>query len=52
MGGSNGEMGPFHASFTFPTPTSRFGTIVLSTISPATGHPAEATVLRVRLAPT
>ena len=49
MGGSNGQMGPFDASFTFATPTSSYGAIVLYTISPANGHVAEATVIRVRL---
>lgn len=49
MGGSNGQMGPFDASFTFAPPTSSYGAIVLSTISSASGHVAEATVIRVRL---
>lgn len=50
MGGSNGQMGPFDASFTFASPTSTYGAIVLYTISSANGHVAEATVIRVRLA--
>jgi hypothetical protein len=50
MGGSNGQMGPFNASFTFASPTHGYGAITLSTISPANGHVAEATVIRVRLA--
>jgi hypothetical protein len=49
MGGSNGQMGPFNASFTFAKPTSSYGAIVLYTISPANGNVAEATVIRVRL---
>lgn len=49
MGGSNGEMGPFNASFTFAPPTNSYGAIVLYTISSANGHVAEATVIRVRL---
>ena len=52
MGGSNGQMGPFDASFTFATPTSSYGAIVLYTISPANGHVAEATVIRERLSST
>jgi Immunoglobulin-like domain of bacterial spore germination len=52
MGGSNGQMGPFNASFTFAAPTSSYGAIVLYTISPANGHVAEATVIRVRLSST
>ena len=47
-GGSNGQMGPFDASFTFAAPTSNAGAIVLSTISSATGNVAEASVTRVR----
>ena len=50
MGGSNGQMGPFDATFTFAAPTSRDGAIVLSTTSAIDGHVAEATVVRVRLA--
>ena len=49
MGGSNGQMGPFDASFTFAPPASSYGAIVLYTISAANGHVAEATVIRVRL---
>ena len=49
MGGSNGQLGPFDASFTFAPPTSSFGAIVLTTISSASGHVADATVIRVRL---
>jgi len=49
MGGSNGQMGPFNASFTFAPPTRSYGAIALYTISPANGHVAEATVIRVRL---
>ncbi|HTL87651.1 MAG TPA: Gmad2 immunoglobulin-like domain-containing protein [Acidimicrobiia bacterium] len=49
MGGSNGQMGPFNASFPFASPTSGYGAILLYTISPANGHVAEATVIRVRL---
>ena len=49
MGGSNGQMGPFNASFTFAKPTSSYGAVVLYTISPANGNVAEATVIRVRL---
>jgi hypothetical protein len=49
MGGSNGQMGPFNGSFTFATPTSSYGAIMLYTISSANGHIAEATVIRVRL---
>ena len=52
MGGANGQMAPFDASFTFAAPTSRYGAIVLDTISPANGHVAEATVIRVRLSST
>jgi Immunoglobulin-like domain of bacterial spore germination len=52
MGGSNGQMGPFNASFTFARPTSSYGAIVLYTISSANGHVAEATVIRVRLSST
>jgi len=49
-GGSNGQMGPFDATFTFAAPTSSAGAIVLSTISAATGNVAEASVTRVRFA--
>jgi hypothetical protein len=52
MGGSNGRMGPFDASFDFEAPTSPAGAIVLSTISAANGQIAEAAVTRVRFAPT
>jgi hypothetical protein len=52
MGGSNGQMGPFNASFTFASPTRSYGAIMLYTISPANGHVAEATVIRVRLSPS
>ena len=51
MGGSNGKMGPFDASFTFAVPASRYGAIVLYTISSANGHVVEATVTRVGLSP-
>jgi len=51
MGGSN-RLGPFDASFTFAAPTSRYGAIVLYTISSANGHVTEATVIRVRLSST
>jgi len=49
MGGSNGQMGPFNASFTFASPRRSSGAIMLYTISSANGHVAEATVIRVRL---
>jgi len=49
MGGANGQMAPFDASFTFARPTSRYGAIVLDTTSSANGHVVEATVIRVRL---
>jgi hypothetical protein len=49
MGGSNGQMGPFDAPFTFASPTHSSGAIILYTISAANGHVAEATVIRVRL---
>jgi hypothetical protein len=52
MGGANGEMGPFDASFAFDPPRSSDGAIVLYTISAANGHVAEATVIRVRLSST
>jgi hypothetical protein len=51
MGGSL-QMGPFDSTFTFATPTSRYGAIVLDTISPEDGHVTEATVIRVRFSPT
>jgi hypothetical protein len=47
MGGANGQMGPFDASVTYQAPTSRYGAIVLYTVSSETGHVAEATVIRV-----
>ena len=50
MGGANGQMGPFDASFRFAAPTSRSGAIVLYTVSSATGNVLEATAIRVRLA--
>lgn len=49
MGGSNGEFGPFHAVLTFDRPTSRYGAIVLYTISSESGHVSQATVTRVLL---
>lgn len=52
MGGANGQMGPFDASFSYATPISHSGAIVLYTVSSATGHVAEATVIRVRLRAT
>jgi len=50
-GGSN-QLGPFDASFPFSAPTSRYGAVVLYTISSANGHVTEATVIRVRLSPS
>ena len=50
MGGANGQMGPFDASFTFATPASKYGAIVLYTISSADGHVREATAIRVQFA--
>ena len=47
MGGSNGQMGPFDATVSFPPPASRAGSIVMYTISAEDGHVAEATVVRV-----
>lgn len=52
MGGSNGRMGPFAASISYPRPTSSAGSIVLYTISPKDGHVAEASVIRVRFVST
>jgi hypothetical protein len=49
MGGANGRMGPFDASFRF-APSGRAGAIVLYTASAATGDVMEATAIRVRLA--
>jgi hypothetical protein len=49
MGGSNGQMGPFDAQFTFDAPTSSYGSIMLYTVSAANGNVAEATIIRVRL---
>ena len=51
MGGSV-QMGPFDSTFTFTQPTSRYGAIVLDTISPEDGHVSEATVIRVRFSST
>jgi hypothetical protein len=51
MGGSL-QMGPFDSTLTFAQPTSRYGAIVLDTISPEDGHLSEATVIRVRLSTT
>lgn len=48
MGGSNGVMGPFDKTFSFATPTSAAGAIVLFTVSAADGHVAEASVSRVK----
>ena len=48
MGGANGQFGPFDASMRFAHPTSRYGAIVMYAISSENGHPAEATVIRVR----
>jgi len=48
MGGANGEMGPFSTSLTFAAPSSRYGALVLYTISAKDGTVAEATVIRVQ----
>jgi hypothetical protein len=47
-GGSMGDMGPFNGTLTFTTPTARYGSVMLSTISPKDGVTWEATVVRVR----
>jgi len=49
MGGANGTMGPFDATFHYPAPTSPYGAIVLYTISSANGNVREATAIRVQL---
>ncbi|HEY5170756.1 MAG TPA: Gmad2 immunoglobulin-like domain-containing protein [Acidimicrobiia bacterium] len=48
MGGSNGRMGPFDATFDFVRPTSPYGAIVLYNVSSENGHVVEATAIRVR----
>jgi hypothetical protein len=50
IGGANGRMGRFDASFRFAALSSRAGAIVLYTVSSATGDVVEATVIRVRFA--
>ncbi len=49
MGGST-QLGPFDATMAFARSPSRFGAIVMYTMSSATGRVAEATVIRVRFA--
>lgn len=49
MGGATG-LGPYDASMKYTPSTSRYGAIVLYTISSESGHVAEATVIRVRFA--
>ncbi len=51
MGGANGQMGPFDATMKFTASASKYGAIVLYTISPETGHVSEATVIRVGFIP-
>jgi len=48
MGGSMGQLGPFHSSLTFQTPTSTYGALVLYTISAKDGSVASASVIRLR----
>jgi hypothetical protein len=48
MGGSMGQLGPFHSSLTFQTPTSAYGALVLNTISAKDGSIASASVIRLR----
>ncbi len=48
MGGSNGQLGPFHKSLTFATPTSSYGALVMYTVSAKDGSVANASVIRVR----
>ncbi|HVJ98489.1 MAG TPA: Gmad2 immunoglobulin-like domain-containing protein [Acidimicrobiia bacterium] len=47
MGGANGDMGPYSATVTFPTPASARGSLVMYTISAESGNVAEASVVRV-----
>jgi hypothetical protein len=48
MGGSMGQLGPFHSSLAFQTPTSTYGALVLYTISAKDGSVASASVIRLR----
>ncbi|HUX05263.1 MAG TPA: Gmad2 immunoglobulin-like domain-containing protein [Acidimicrobiales bacterium] len=48
MGGANGVVAPFHATVTFPTPTSQYGTLVLYTRSAKDGAVTEASAMRVQ----
>ena len=48
MGGST-ALGPFNQAITYRHPSSPDGAIVLYTISSESGHPLEATVIRVHL---
>lgn len=52
MGGSNGEMGPFDATLSYPTPTADHGTIVFATYSMEDGALWEASTVRVTFGDT
>ncbi|HUZ39855.1 MAG TPA: Gmad2 immunoglobulin-like domain-containing protein [Acidimicrobiales bacterium] len=48
MGGSMGQLRPFHRTLAFQTPTSTYGALVLYTISAKDGSVASASVIRLR----
>jgi hypothetical protein len=48
MGGSMGQLGPFHATLAFQSPTSAYGALVLYTISAKDGSIASASAIRLR----
>ena len=48
MGGSMGQLGPFHTSLAFQNPTSTYGALVLYTVSAKDGSVASASVIRLR----
>ena len=50
QGGSNGEMGPFTATVTFPSPAAGAGAIVVRTISPKDGATEAASAVRIAYA--
>ena len=50
QGGSNGEMGPFTATMTFPPPTAGAGAIVVRTISAKDGATEAASTVRIAYA--
>ena len=50
MGGSMGEMGPFHSEVTFSPAPTKYGVIVMRTYSARDGQVLEAAALRIKYA--